>query len=97
MKATRLQDHRDRLTCVARRQRELAHTAFPKAKMRISKLTDDMIAVIKLARTKGYFNHVIASYFVVNQGRIAEVNTGQRGAGIAPAANLPADFPQLIA
>lgn len=58
-------------------------------------LTADMIAVIKRARMMGYFNHIIAAYYRINQGRIAEVNTGQRGAGIAPAASLPADFPTL--
>lgn len=56
-------------------------------------LTPEMIAVTKRARLMGYFNHIIASYFRVNQGRIAEVNTGKRGAGIAPADALPDDFP----
>jgi hypothetical protein len=60
-----------------------------------SSLNTEMIAVIKRARMMGYFNHVIASYYCVNQGRIAEVNTGKRGSGILPAAVLPADFPSL--
>ena len=63
--------------------------------MRIPKLTDDVIAVIKRARQLGYKNEVIASYFVLNQGRVAEVNTGQKGSGISPAVQLPADFPAL--
>jgi hypothetical protein len=54
-----------------------------------------MIAIIKRARMMGYFNHVIAAYFGINQGRIAEVNTGKKGAGITPASMLPADFPKL--
>lgn len=61
--------------------------------MRTTKLTDDVIATIKRARELGYHNHVIASYFWINQGRIAEVNTGQRGAWVKPAQQLPADFP----
>lgn len=54
-----------------------------------------MIAVTKRARLMGYFNHIIAAYYRINQGRIAEVNTGKRGAGIPPAAALPADFPAI--
>jgi hypothetical protein len=63
--------------------------------MRKTKLTDEVIAVIKRARLLGYANHVIASYFWINQGRVAEVNTGQRGASVKPAPALPADFPAL--
>ena len=63
--------------------------------MRISKLTDEVISIIKRARQLGYKNEVIASYFVLNQGRVAEVNTGYRGANVAPAHELPADFPIL--
>lgn len=58
-------------------------------------VNSEMIAVIKRARLMGYFNHVIAAYYRINQGRIAEVNTGKRGSGIPPATTLPADFPAL--
>jgi hypothetical protein len=58
-------------------------------------VTSEMIAVIKRARMMGYFNHIIAAYYRINQGRIAEVNTGKRGAGISPAPTLPADFPSI--
>jgi hypothetical protein len=54
-----------------------------------------MVAVIKRARMMGYFNHIIAAYYRINQGRIAEVNTGKRGVDVAPADTLPADFPAL--
>ena len=56
-------------------------------------VTSEMIAVIKRAREMGYFNHIIAAYYRINQGRIAEINTGKRGVGIAPAPRLPDDFP----
>lgn len=52
-------------------------------------------AIIKLARKLGYYNHTIAAYFGFNQGRIAEVNTGRRHPGVAPAMALPSDFPPL--
>lgn len=58
-------------------------------------LTSEMIAVIKRAREMGYFNHIIAAYYRINQGRIAEVNTGKRGAGVQPATRLPDDFPAM--
>ena len=58
-------------------------------------LTSEEIAVTKRARMLGYLNHHIAAYYGINQGRIAEVNTGHRGAAIPPAATLPADFPKL--
>ena len=58
-------------------------------------LTDSQIAVTKLARWMGYMNHTIASYFGINQGRIAEINLGQLGCDIPAAKKLPADFPPL--
>lgn len=59
-----------------------------------TRLTPEMIAVAKRARLMGYFNHIIAAYYRINQGRIAEINTGKRGVGIPPAAKLPDDFPK---
>ena len=52
-----------------------------------------VVAVIKLARQLGYKYEVIASYFVINQGRIADVMKGRIGPEIAPAKGLPPDFP----
>lgn len=57
----------------------------------------EQAAVIKAARLRGYYNHVIAAYFGFNQGRIAEVNTGKRWPDVPPANDLPADFPALAA
>jgi len=51
--------------------------------MQDRKVTPEMVPVIKLAREKKYNYARIASYFEINQGRIA----------IPPANELPADFP----
>jgi hypothetical protein len=58
-----------------------------------TRLNDGVVAVIKLARRLGYKYEIIASYFVINQGRIADVMMGRIGPDIAPASQLPADFP----
>ena len=58
------------------------------------RLTPEMIAVAKRARLMGYYNHEIAAYYRINQGRISEINTGKRGVGIQPAMTLPEDFPK---
>jgi len=55
--------------------------------------TAEQAAIIKLARTKGYYNHEIAAYYGFNQGRIAEVNTGMRWPDVPAANDLPEDFP----
>jgi len=52
-----------------------------------------MASVIKLARSKGIKYHIIASYFKINQGRIADVTKGRIGKGVEMAKTLPADFP----
>jgi len=52
-----------------------------------------MVPVIKLARQMRINYALIASYFVINQGRIADVMKGRLFPNIAPAAELPADFP----
>ena len=51
------------------------------------------VSTIKLAREMGYKYEVIASYFVINQGRIADVMKGRIGPDIPPAMVLPPDFP----
>jgi hypothetical protein len=58
-----------------------------------SKLPATVVAVIKLARALGYKYEVIASYFVINQGRIADVMKGRIGPHVSPATTLPPDFP----
>lgn len=56
-------------------------------------LTPDMVPVIKLARHQKYNYARIASYFQINQGRIADVMKGRRFPEIPAASTLPADFP----
>lgn len=58
-----------------------------------TRLTPTVVGIIKLARELGYKYEVIASYFVINQGRIADVMMGRIGPGVPPARGLPADFP----
>jgi hypothetical protein len=57
------------------------------------KVTPDMVPVIKLARELDYNYARIASYFQINQGRIADVMKGRKFPNIPPAHELPADFP----
>lgn len=64
--------------------------------MRRARLTTEAIALIKRAIGLGYFQHDIAAYFGLNQGRVSEVNTGKRGAEIRAADQLPPDFPARV-
>ena len=59
------------------------------------RLPATVVAVIKRARALGYKYEVIASYFVINQGRIADVMKGRIGPDVAPADRLPPDFPAM--
>ncbi|MBX9824733.1 MAG: hypothetical protein K2Y27_07030 [Xanthobacteraceae bacterium] len=58
-------------------------------------ISDDAVAIIKLARALGYKYEVIAAYFVINQGRIADIVKGRIGPSIPQAKDLPSDFPHL--
>jgi hypothetical protein len=60
-----------------------------------SRLTDDVVASIKLARKLGYKYEVIAAHYVINQGRIADVMKGRIAPSVRPANDLPTDFPKL--
>ncbi len=60
-----------------------------------TRLDETVVSIIKLARKLGYKYEVIASYFVINQGRIADIMKGRIGPDIAAAEKLPADFPDL--
>ena len=62
--------------------------------MRDRPLEPDMVPVIKLARMLRYNYARIASYFQINQGRIADVMMGRRYPDIPAATALPADFPK---
>lgn len=48
-------------------------------------LTNHEIAIAKGMLLRGDRQHDIAAYFGINGGRIGEINTNQRGAGIKPA------------
>jgi hypothetical protein len=61
--------------------------------MKDQELTPAMVPVIKLARDLRYNYARIASYFQINQGRIADVMKGRRFPEIPPAQQLPSDFP----
>lgn len=54
-----------------------------------------VVAVIKLARSMGYGYVAIATYYRINQGRIADVMKGRIGPDVSPAERLPSDFPAL--
>ena len=57
------------------------------------RVSDKVVSTVKLARALGYKYEVIASYFVLNQGRIADIMKGRIGALVEPAEKLPPDFP----
>ncbi|ADP70887.1 hypothetical protein Rvan_1637 [Rhodomicrobium vannielii ATCC 17100] len=61
--------------------------------MQDRKVTPDMVPVIKLARQMKINYARIASYYVINQGRVADVVKGRLFPNIPPASQLPADFP----
>lgn len=60
-------------------------------------LSNREIAVVKGMLSRGDRQHDIAAYFGINSGRIAEINTGERGNGVAAAvaADLPPPGPYL--
>jgi len=57
------------------------------------KITEKDVPTVKLALSLGYWQHVIASYFRENQGRISEIKNGKMFRDVEPATALPADFP----
>lgn len=61
--------------------------------MQDRKVTPEMVPVIKRARALKYNYARIASYFQINQGRIADVMKGRLYPDIPAATNLPLDFP----
>jgi hypothetical protein len=56
-------------------------------------LTTDQQRVAKLAIMAGYFQHQIAAYYDLNQGRISEFRRSEQFDKVPPAPELPADFP----
>lgn len=54
-------------------------------------------AIVKAMLARGDRQSDIAAYFRVNGGRISEINTGKKFAGVAPANdNLPPRGPYLV-
>jgi len=58
-------------------------------------VTAEIASVIKLARSVGIPYVPIATYFGINQGRIADVMMGRKFPAVAPATALPKDFPSF--
>jgi hypothetical protein len=58
-------------------------------------VTPEIAAVIKLARRLGYQYPPIAAFFVINQGRIADVMKGRICPDVPAAETLPPGFPAL--
>jgi hypothetical protein len=62
---------------------------MPKGKaVQDRKVTPDMVPVIKLARHRNVNYASIAAYYVINQGRIADVMKGRLFPEIPPATEL---------
>lgn len=62
------------------------------------KVTAEMAAVIKLARSLGYPYSALTGYYPgLNFGRIADVMKGRLFPDTPPAVALPADFPKAMA
>jgi hypothetical protein len=63
--------------------------------MRARNIPEYVIAIVKRVRLLGYKYEVIASYFVINQGRIADIVKERIGATVRPSEHLTDDFPAL--
>jgi hypothetical protein len=63
--------------------------------MRAKDIPESVVAIVKLARALGYKYEVIASYFVINQGRIADIMKGRIKPEVTAAEYLPGDFPAM--
>ncbi len=50
---------------------------------------------VKLALLWGYWQHRIAAYLGINQGRISEFKNSPRFGATSTASHLPPDFPPL--
>ena len=56
-------------------------------------LTPHQMRVAKLALMSRYFQHTVAAYFGINQGRISEFKNSAMFRKVPPASALPAGFP----
>lgn len=59
----------------------------------MSSLTPQQMRIAKLAIQLRYYQHTIASFFGVNQGRISEFKNSALFGKTAPATSLPSGFP----
>lgn len=57
-------------------------------------LTPHQLRVAKLALRLRYYQHTIAGYFGINQGRISEFKNSPLFDRVEPASELPSGFPQ---
>lgn len=55
-------------------------------------ITAEIAAWIKLMLGRGLFQHQIAAFFGVNQGRVSEIKSGKKFGHVPPARDLPPDF-----
>jgi len=59
----------------------------------MSSLTMNQMRIAKLALGLRYYQHTIASYFGVNQGRISEFKNSPMFRKVTAAVRLPVGFP----
>jgi len=59
----------------------------------MSSLTIDQQRIAKLALLRNYYQHSIAAYFGINQGRISEFKNSANYRKIDAAVELPPGFP----
>lgn len=57
---------------------------FPRRR-RSPRVTEEMAAEIKTMLMTGMAQHDIAAHFGINQGRVSQINTGERFADVQPA------------
>jgi len=60
-------------------------------------LTPNQQRIAKLALRLRYYQHTIAAYFGVNQGRVSEFKNSPQFDQVEAATELPAGFPPPIA
>jgi predicted XRE-type DNA-binding protein len=60
----------------------------------MSALTCEQQRITKLALRLRYYQHQIAAFFGINQGRISEFKNSSLFDRVEPANELPAGFPQ---
>jgi hypothetical protein len=63
--------------------------------MMMASLTPDQARIAKLALRLRYYQHTIAAFFGINQGRISEFKNSAAYKAVEPADELPPGFPRL--